>query len=104
MEWKDFFEGMMLICFGASWPFQIWKTVRVKNPTGKSFLFETLVVIGYVAGSCSRLLTGDVGPVLFLYFMDLGMVLTDLCLSIRYAIKLRQPADAGGGSCHASLH
>ncbi len=104
MEWKDVFEAVMLICFGASWPFQILKTVRVKNPTGKSFLFETLVIIGYVAGSCSRLISGEIGFVLLLYFLDLGMVLTDLSLSIRYTVKLRCPAHAGEGACHASIH
>ena len=32
-------EVIMLICFGFSWPFAILKTVRVKNPAGKSYLF-----------------------------------------------------------------
>ena len=32
------FEMIMLICFGASWPFALLKTIRVKNPAGKSRL------------------------------------------------------------------
>ena len=34
-----YLEAAMLICFGASWPFAIIKTVRAKNPAGKSYLF-----------------------------------------------------------------
>lgn len=50
------FELIMLICFGVSWPFAIIKTVRVKNPTGKSYLFLCLVVIGYVAGCLHKVI------------------------------------------------
>ena len=42
------FEALMLICFGASWPFAIIKTIRAKNPAGKSYLFSVLVIIGYM--------------------------------------------------------
>ena len=43
-------EIIMVICFGCSWPFSILKTIRVKNPTGKSYLFMSLIIIGYLAG------------------------------------------------------
>ena len=43
-------EGLMLICFGVSWPPAIIKTLRVKNPAGKSFIFMTLVLTGYLSG------------------------------------------------------
>ena len=36
-------EGLMLICFGVSWPPAIIKTIRVKNPKGSSKLCLTVV-------------------------------------------------------------
>ncbi len=40
----------MLVCFGASWPFSIAKTLRTKVVRGKSPVFLSLIMIGYVAG------------------------------------------------------
>ena len=48
-------EGIMLICFGVSWPPAIIKTLRVKNPQGKSFIFLSLVLIGYLCGICGKI-------------------------------------------------
>ena len=79
-----YLEAAMLICFGASWPFAIMKTVRVKNPAGKSYLFATLVVIGYVAGSIARFMRDGVDLVFCLYIFDMMMVLTDTALCLHY--------------------
>ena len=80
-----FFEAAMLVCFGASWPFAIIKTVRAKNPAGKSYLFAALVVAGYVAGSIARLMRrGHVDAVFCLYIFDMLMVLTDTALCLYY--------------------
>ena len=43
-------EVIMMVCFGFSWPFAIVKTIRAKNPAGKSYLFLTLIIVGYAAG------------------------------------------------------
>ena len=43
------YEAVMLVCFGTSWPFALLKTIRVKNPTGKSLLFMYLILIGYIS-------------------------------------------------------
>ena len=79
-----YLEAAMLICFGASWPFAIMKTVRVKNPAGKSYLFATLVVLGYVAGSIARFMRDGVDLVFCLYIFDMMMVLTDTALCLYY--------------------
>ena len=39
MPLPSIFEALMLICFGFSWPFAIMKTVKVKNPAGKIYIF-----------------------------------------------------------------
>lgn len=74
----------MLICFGASWPFAIVKTVRAKNPAGKSYLFAALVVAGYIAGSTARFMRDGADPVFCLYLFDMLMVLTDTALCLHY--------------------
>ena len=35
------FEAGMMICFVISWPLSIIKTIKTKNPKGKSFAFTT---------------------------------------------------------------
>jgi len=84
MEWQNILEGTMLICFGASWPMAIIKTIRVKNPAGKSFMFLTLILIGYIAGSLAKWLYFPQDPVIFLYLLNTVMVGTDLSLSLYY--------------------
>lgn len=44
------FETIMLVCFGVSWPFNIYKSLRSRTAKGKSLQFEILVVIGYLFG------------------------------------------------------
>ena len=41
----EFFEVMMLVCFGLSWPFNIAKSLRSRTAKGKSMLFESLVIL-----------------------------------------------------------
>ena len=47
-------EATMLILFGISWPFNLMKSIRIKNTKGKSLLFLVLVDIGYIAGITSK--------------------------------------------------
>jgi len=82
-----FLEAAMLVCFGVSWPFAIAKTIRAKNPAGKSYLFATFVVIGYVAGSTARFMRNGADGVFCLYIFDMLMVLTDTCLCLYYRRK-----------------
>ena len=79
-----YLEAAMLICFGASWPFAIIKTVRAKNPAGKSYLFAALVVAGYIAGSTARVMRDGADLVFCLYIFDMLMVLTDTALCLYY--------------------
>ncbi len=83
------FEAIMMICFGASWPFAILKTVRAKNPTGKSFLFLSLVVIGYISG-CIHKVYNNFDNVFWLYALNSVMVTIDLILSVYYLKQLKK--------------
>lgn len=77
------FEVIMLLCFGASWPFSIWKTIRTKNPAGKSSTFGILVFIGYLCG-CLHKVIYRYDAVFWLYAFNSLLVLTDLALCAYY--------------------
>jgi len=77
------FEALMLICFGASWPFAVAKTYRTKNVKGKSKLFAWLVIIGYACGIVHKI-KYNYDIVLYLYVINLLLVSTDLALVYKY--------------------
>ena len=87
-------EAIMLICFGASWPPAIIKTLRVKNPKGKSFIFMSLVLIGYTSGiigkAVSLKLSCFTNIVFWLYILDFAMVATDYTLCLYYTIQRKK--------------
>ena len=77
------FEAIMLICFGASWPASIYKSIRVKQVTGKSSLFLWLVFTGYAAGFAHKLINSSDWVIVF-YAINGFMVLCDIVLYYRY--------------------
>lgn len=89
----NIFEALMMICFGASWPVSIWKTLKVKNPAGKSIVFLWLVEIGYLSGIIYKLSRPD--WVIALYCLNAAMVAIDIILVMKYAaIRRREAAEA----------
>lgn len=83
----SFFEAGMLICFGASWPFAVIKTYKTKNVKGKSLLFLTLIILGYICGIFNKILN-SVDIVLWLYVINLLLVSTDLFFCLLYRNRL----------------
>lgn len=87
-------EAIMLICFGASWPTAIIKTLKVKNPKGKSFLFLSLVLIGYISGIIGKAVSLKLACfshiVFWLYVLNFAMVATDYCLCLYYTIRRKK--------------
>lgn len=77
------YEVVMLLCFGASWPFALHKTWKTKNVSGKSVVFLSLIVIGYAAGVVHKLMHLP-DPVVWLYVLNGIMVSAELCLWFRY--------------------
>jgi len=82
-------EVIMLVCFGFSWPFAILKTVRVKNPAGKSYLFMGLIIVGYIAGCIHKLLY-HWDLVFWLYVLNTVLVGTDMALCLYYQHRLNR--------------
>lgn len=83
------FEGIMLVCFGASWPVSIFKTIKAKNPAGKSMVFLYLVLIGYISG-CLHKYYYSWDSLIWLYVFNGVMVATDIVLTHYYLAKLRE--------------
>ncbi len=76
------FEILMLICFGAAWPFSIVKSYRSRAVAGKSILFLVVIFLGYVAGALHKTLY-NFDYVIFLYILNGTMVLIDILLYFR---------------------
>jgi len=94
MSW---FEALMLVCFGVSWPVSIAKTLRTGVVLGKSPLFMAIVCLGYMSGIAHKLLV-SCDWVIALYVLNLVMVAVDLALYYFYLPSGRRGVAAIGGA------
>ena len=76
-------EATMLILFGISWPFSITKSWKSRTSKGKSIIFLSFVLCGYLCGIIAKLVSGHITYVLTFYIMDFLLVATDTCFFIR---------------------
>lgn len=75
-------EVIMLLCFGAAWPFSIARSWKSRSTAGKSLFFLLVLILGYLAGIANKLLY-HYDAVLFLYILNVLMVSTDAILWLR---------------------
>jgi hypothetical protein len=78
----SYFEIIMLLCFGAAWPFSIYKSCRSRSVEGKSLIFLLILLLGYTAGILHKLFF-HYDRVIFLYILNFLMVTLDAALYIR---------------------
>ena len=90
MEFYEICEMMMIISFGASWPFNVIKSYKARTAKGKSPVFLCLIIIGYIAGITSKFLNeaymasiNEKWYVLFFYVLNFIMVGADLLMYAR---------------------
>lgn len=76
-------EAAMVLCFGASWPLSLYKSITSRTAKGKSLLFECFICIGYVFGICGKLIAGNITYVFAFYILNLLMVSLDILVYIR---------------------
>lgn len=76
------FEVIMLLCFGAAWPFSIYKSYKSRSTKGKSIVFLVVLIIGYIAGILNKIFY-NMDIVIYLYILNLIMVSIDALLWIR---------------------
>lgn len=73
------FEILMLLCFGFAWPFSVYKSYKSRSTKGKSIVFISVVLIGYVAGIINKL-QHQIDGVVFFYILNLALVGADCIL------------------------
>lgn len=76
------FEALMLLCFGAAWPLNIYKSWTARTAKGKSLPFLMVVELGYISGMINKVLY-HYDFVLYLYLLNFIMVGIDCTLYFR---------------------
>ena len=76
------FEAIMLVCFGAAWPFSIYRSYTSRQNAGKSFPFLLIVFLGYAAGITHKILYNN-DFVTGLYIINAAMVVIDMTVYYR---------------------
>ena len=76
------FEFLMLVCFGASWPFSIAKSLKSRSTKGKSLGFLLLIELGYAFGIVHKVLY-NFNWVTYVYVILFLVVATDVVLYFR---------------------
>ena len=86
----EILEVIMIVSFGASWPFNVMRSYKARTAKGKSLSFLCLILFGYAAGITSKLVNesylaniGEKWYVLFFYVLNFIMVAADLVLYFR---------------------
>ncbi len=77
------FEAAMLVCFAASWPFNLVRAYRVRTNIGTSILFMSIVLLGYICGITNKLVNDDINYVLAFYLLDLALVSIGILIYFR---------------------
>ncbi len=79
----ELFEALMVIGFGISWPTSILKSYTSRTAKGKSAVFLAFVILGYICGIISKLVSGKLTYVFVFYVINLLMVSADFALYFR---------------------
>ncbi|MEE0835986.1 MAG: hypothetical protein U0M08_06220 [Clostridia bacterium] len=79
-------ETVMLICFGLSWPFSVWKNIKARSAKAMSLPFTILILSGYIAGIAAKIITHNISYVLIAYLLNLIVVSANI---IVYFVNLK---------------
>ena len=95
----DFFELLMIVCFGVSWPLNIIKAWRARTAKGSSVQFYFLILVGYLFGIASKVIklcagVSTPGYVWFFYILNSVIVTTGILVWFRNR-RLDRMAEAG---------
>lgn len=77
----DVFELVMIVCFGVSWPLNIYKAWKARTTKGSSVQFYFLILIGYLFGIASKVIKLNQGistPAYVWFFYILNSVIVTL--------------------------
>ena len=83
MDHFSIWEVLFLLCFAVSWPVSIAKSLKTKVVIGKSPVFMSLIILGYLFGIIHKALNSN-DIVIWLYVFNALLVATDLILYFLY--------------------
>ncbi len=86
---SEFFETVMLICFGLSWPISLLKSLRAKSARSTSIAFMCLILTGYAAGIAAKVMTSGCNYVFYVYIFNVVMVCANLAVTLYNRAKDR---------------
>ena len=78
-------ETAMLLCFGFSWPLNVIKAYKARTTKGTSLPFILLIITGYVAGICAKIINHQITYVLIAYILNLAIVSLNVIVYFRNA-------------------
>ena len=87
------FEAGMIFCFGASWPFALYKTLKTKTVSGKSRTFYVLILIGYICGMLHKILY-NMDIVFWMYVACFLLIAVDFTFVMIYRKKNDKPDES----------
>lgn len=84
-------EIIMVICFGASWPFNIIRAYKARTAKGTSLLFMSLIGIGYIGAILCKIFTwidkGSLSALAYVafafYIINIAMVTAGIIIYFR---------------------
>ena len=79
----ELLEALMLICFGFSWPLNVYRNIKSHTAKGMSIAFILLIMTGYIAGISAKILCRNFSYVLAVYFINLAIVSVNLLVYFR---------------------
>ncbi len=97
----DVFELLMIVCFGVSWPLNIWKAWKARTTKGISVPFYFLILAGYLFGIASKVIKlhrGIATPGYVWFFYILNAVIVTLGILVWFRnLRLDREAAAKAG-------
>ena len=74
----------MLISFGCAWPASIYKSYAARSNAGKSPIFLSIILVGYISGVIYQYLASPkVHYIFYIFFINMFMVCLDMGLYYR---------------------
>ena len=65
----EILETIMIVSFGVSWPISIAKSLKSKTSAGKSPLFISMIIFGYICGIISKIIAGNYNLAFYFYWI-----------------------------------
>ena len=87
----EILETIMIVSFGVSWPISIAKSLKSKTSAGKSPLFISMIIFGYICGIISKIIAGNYNLAFYFYWINLATTSFDLALNLYYRNKENTP-------------